>query len=318
DDHGVRPGDHRNYQRATERHILRHAARLGAERPTWLTDLIGDRPGDIAGARAWDDAVREITTWRLQHQLTDDFIGIGPRPAGTDTARDWSQLLGRLGLTRTWLDTTDRQEPAWPTTPSYTELVSRTDELDRLLATAPADYRQLINELQTGQLSLDDTTDLLTEALAHQSARQNWIIEHWPHIVEYQEANRTLATGTWGPDPQMLRTLPADGAGASLAAAIDRDEPWLRAALCAIADRNDTGIEPDAIDWLNDVAVFRADYDLTSTQPLGAPQPLRERQAERRALLHRDLSNIEQRRIDGLSIDCSVHQLQQSAGGMEL
>ncbi|MCU1389744.1 MAG: conjugative relaxase [Ilumatobacteraceae bacterium] len=301
DDHGVRPGDLHHYQRATERHILRHAARLGAERPGWLTDLIGDRPGDIAGARAWDDAVREITIWRLRHELTDDFIGLGTRPADTDIARDWTHLSRRIGLTRTWLDTTDRQEPAWPTTPSYSELVARTDELDRLFATAPADYRQLITELQTGQLSLDDTTHLLTEALAHRTARQNWIIEHWPHIVEYQEANRTLATGTWGPDPELLHTLPASGAGASLADAVDRYEPWLRAALCAVADRNDTTLDIDAVRWLDSVADYRSFYRITSTQPLGPTDPTDEQRQERRMQLHRDLEAFEQIHHDRLA-----------------
>ena len=59
--------------------------------------------------------------------------------------------------------------------------------LGDIIATAPADTRHLVAQLQHGQLSLDDTAELLQTALAQQDARHHWIIEHWPHIVEYQE-----------------------------------------------------------------------------------------------------------------------------------
>ncbi|MCU1391904.1 MAG: hypothetical protein JWM34_332 [Ilumatobacteraceae bacterium] len=310
------PGDHAIYRRAAERRITRHASTLTAERHAWLTDLIGDRPGDVAGAHTWDDAVRQIASWRLRHQL-DDFRGIGPRPTDPDTAAEWSELGCRLGLTRTWLATTDRLEPAWPVTRSYRELVDRLDELDRIFATAPADQRQLIHQLQDGQLSLDDTAQLLADVLAQQTSRQQWIIEHWPDIVEYQEAARTLALGTWGPDPSILNNIDHWQTNVELRDAVNASEPWLRAALCASADRNAVEIEPDAIDWLNNVAAFRADYDLTSTQPLGAPQPFTQHQAERRMRLHQDLDRIEQRSIDGLPLDYTDRDLEPSADGME-
>ncbi|MCU1390659.1 MAG: hypothetical protein JWL72_3997, partial [Ilumatobacteraceae bacterium] len=102
-------------------------------------------------------------------------------------------------------------------------------------------------------------------------------------------------------DPHMLRSLPADGAGQSLAAAIDRDEPWLRGALCEIADRIDAVLDSDAIEWLDNVANYRHTYRITSTQPLGPPTPTDERRREHRMRLHRDLEAFEQVHLDRLA-----------------
>ncbi|MCU1392638.1 MAG: hypothetical protein JWM34_1066 [Ilumatobacteraceae bacterium] len=295
-DRGVEAGDHHRYRAASERHIHRHAAHLTADRPGWLTNLIGDRPGDVKGARTWDDTVTQIATWRSRQQLTPDFAGIGPQPADPDTAAAWAELSCRLGLTRTWLTSTDRAEPAWRVTRSYQELVDRTDQLDRVFATAPADHRPLIARLQTGQLSFDDTSELLTEAVARQTDRQNWIIEHWPQVVEYQEANRALAIGEWGPDPALLHAINDRDVSDHLYNAVNTEEPWLRAALCAVADRDDVGLNDDAVVWLDAVAEFRAEYGITSSQPLGTPNVVDHGRAERRTKLHQDLETLETRR----------------------
>jgi hypothetical protein len=54
---------------------------------------------------------------------------------------------------------------------------------------------QVINRLEAGQLSFDDTTELLIAATDQHDARRTWMVEHWPHVVEYQEINRTLTLG---------------------------------------------------------------------------------------------------------------------------
>ena len=64
------------------------------------------------------------------------------------------------------------------------------------------------------------------------------------------------------------RDEPLAGAGQRpLAAAIDNDQPWLRAALVALA------LDDDQIDWLNNVAEHRATHRITSSDPLG-PVPV--------------------------------------------
>ena len=46
---------------------------------------------------------------------------------------------------------------------------------------------------------LDDTSEHLRELLNDQQARRDWIVEHWPHIIEYHEVNRSLAVAEQEP-----------------------------------------------------------------------------------------------------------------------
>ena len=129
----------------------------------------------------------------------------------------------------------------------------------------PDDCRDLIDRLQSGGLDLDDTADILAAASTQQTNRQQWIIRNWPHIVEYQEINRTLATGSWGPDPLMLDAL----GGTSLEPAVRAGASWLRAALCAIATTDQTTLHASQVDWLEAVAQFRSEHAITAIAPLG-------------------------------------------------
>jgi hypothetical protein len=254
---GAEPGDADRYARAIECHVERVADTLWSERPVWLTGLLGGRPDDVAGANAWDDAVHDIARWRAEHLIADDTPGLGERPGSADDAAQWDPLQARLGLTRTWLATTDRIEAADTVVASYGELMERRAELDELFARAPADWRATIHQLQSGQLGLDDTTELLQSALEGQRARRHWIVANWPHVVEYQEINRTLTTATWGPDPQLLSDLLTQPLTAALTHAIECDEPWLRLALCRLADGNTTQLNDAAIAWLEQVVIAR-------------------------------------------------------------
>ncbi len=265
---GAEPGDTARYARAVDRAIERHAHTLSAERPGWLTGLLGDRPADVAGATTWDDAVHQIAHWRARHQLADHTEGLGPRPPDPDLADGWDALQARLGLTRIWLAGTDRIHPADTIIPSRTELLERRAELDGMLAGAPADWRTTISQLRSGQLSLDDTADLLQAALDGQAARRDWIIANWPHVVEYQEINRTLTTATWGPDPGLLTDLLTRAVSDPLATSIEHGEPWLRAALTRIADGDTTHLDDQAVSYLEDLAAFRADHGIAPSAPL--------------------------------------------------
>ena len=70
---------------------------------------------------------------------------------------------------------------------------------EAILAAAPEDQQGFITRLQTdGTLPYDNVADLLSDALAGQGDRQRWILEHWPHIVEYAELR--AVTDTPGPD----------------------------------------------------------------------------------------------------------------------
>jgi hypothetical protein len=126
-------------------------------------------------------------------------------------------------------------------------------------SSAPADWRPTIRRLQTGQLSLDDTGELLRTALEGQQARRQWILVNWTHVVEYQEINRTLTTATWGPDPGMLTDLLTGPLTDALSRAIVNGEPWLRVALCAIADGDTITLDEGATAWLESRAAAHAD-----------------------------------------------------------
>jgi hypothetical protein len=265
---GGEPGDTARYSRAVDRAIDRQAHTLSAERPGGLTGLLGDRPADVAGATTWDDAVHQIAHWRARHKLPDHSEGLGSRPPDPDFAAGWDALQAELGLTRTWLATTDRIQPADTIIPSRTELLDRRAELEGLLAGAPADWRTTISQLRSGQLSLGDTADLLQAALDGQAARRDWIIANWPHVVEYQEIDRTLTTATWGPDPGLLTDLLTRAVSDPLAMSIEHGEPWLRAALTRIADGNTTHLDDQAVSYPEDVAAFRANHGIAPSSPL--------------------------------------------------
>lgn len=259
---GFEPGDASRYQRAIDRKLDQAAAGFAAEQPSWLTDLIGSRPADVAGARVWDDAVRQVATWQLQHD-------------GTPTATAaWERLNEQLAHTRVWLATTDRTPAAWPIVPSRGELVERQTALDMIFATAPADCRDVINRLNAGQLSFDDTAQLLSAATTQQAARREWIVEHWPHIVEHQEITRTLTTVAWGPDPALLDQILTNPATSErLRHAIVNGEPWIRAVLCRVADNTTRYLTDEDIEVLVHIANHRDDHQIAGREPFGLPHP---------------------------------------------
>ena len=72
------------------------------------------------------------------------------------------------------------------------QLRARRAELDSIFDTAPSDQRAFITDLRSDQLTLDDATEILTEALIAQGDRRAWITEDWPHIVESVEIDRAF------------------------------------------------------------------------------------------------------------------------------
>jgi conjugative relaxase-like TrwC/TraI family protein len=194
--HGVNPIDARRYSAAVERCIDQAANTLRADQPDWTRQLLGHRPVDVVGARTWDDALRDVARWRLAADIPTNEPGLGATPVDAATREEWRVLNTSLADTRVWLATTDRTLPDEAVTRTVEQLLERSEELDKIFATAPADCRHIIDELHNGQLTLDDTAELLNFAVNQQTDRQAWIIEHWPHIVEYLEIDRALLIGS--------------------------------------------------------------------------------------------------------------------------
>lgn len=177
--HHHEPGDATVYTRAAARAVDLAASRLAAEQPSWLQEHLGPRPGGVADSRTWDNAVTAIARYHLANPG-----GPAEDPIGAHQLRTW------IAQTRNWLDTT-RTAQNIPTMRTAAEVDARRGVLEQVLETAPNDCRQIIDQVQKGQLALTNVDDLLNAALDQQVARRDWILEHWPHIVEYAELERS-------------------------------------------------------------------------------------------------------------------------------
>jgi conjugative relaxase-like TrwC/TraI family protein len=265
---GSYPGEDDQMDRAIRQHVTTRASRLAGVQPDWLDQLIGPRPADPVGAGTWDGLAADVARWRSRHHIVGD--GIGAAPDDADGRQQLQQLNQRLVTTRSWLRHVDRHEPSWPAIRSRTELLQRRHQLDVIFDTAPSDTRPVIAALRGGQLALDDVNELLQQASDGRQARNQWILEHWPHVVESAEVTATLTERRWGPDADvLLGGVDPDAVREQLAAAIHAGGPWLQAALCAIDADDDTPLTDTQVDWLNQVAEHRDANRITSRDPLG-------------------------------------------------
>ena len=208
---------------------------------------------------------------RARHGLPDPTTPVGPDAADPGAAAVWEAVSPALVAARVWLDTHGTTpDLAVTRTRSRRELEARRAELEAIFATVPADHRRFIDRLQTGgMLPLEDTTELLREALANRGERRRWILEHWPHVVEYAQITRTLAHGLAGPDvPRLLTTLAASP-HRQLAAAADAGEAWLVTLTGQLVAPDAASADPATQRLLADVAGYRHRWAVTGATPLG-------------------------------------------------
>jgi predicted transcriptional regulator len=273
-EHGVTPGESDHTQRAIRRVIEQATNRLLADPPEWLIDLIGYQPADPIGTQTWNAAVRDIATCRTRHHVADDSDGLGTSPTDAGMQAEWATLNTHLVHLRAWLDRHDRPQVTWPHRRSHRELVTRRDELDQIFDTAPADQNHLITRLRRGDPQLlDDAAATLEVAVDAQHLRRQWILEHWPHIIEYAEISQTLNNRMWGPDTSTLLDDLSPRAVGNLATAIANDEAWLPIAASRVASQWTTSLTDQTADYLHDIADYRQRWNITNRQPLG-PTPI--------------------------------------------
>jgi hypothetical protein len=281
--HGVAPGDRDRFERAARLAADRATARLAADQPAWLTDRLSSRPTRPVAAQVWDDAVRQIATHRARHHVTDSASALGPRPADPSNAVEWDEGQRLIARSRVWLDTHTPLPVLAPTrTRSEGELHDRQLELDAILATAPPDQHDLITQLRAdGTLPFDNVTDLLSEAFATQGNRQRWILEHWPHIVEYAEVRQAIETP--GPEVDELLAALRSSESPQLVQAATDAEPWLVRLVTQVV-QTDATTSPEAIPLLADVANYRQRWHIDHPDPLGVSAWEPEQAAERQLL----------------------------------
>lgn len=287
-DHGVGPADRHVYERAARLSVDRAAARLASAQPDWLTERIGSRPARPAAAQIWDDTVRHLAGHRTRHRIDDPHSAMGPVPLDPTLAQTWEHGNRLVAEARIWLDTYTPGPTVAPTrVRSLHELEDRRGVLDGIFATAPIDQRGLIGELQAGDtLPFDDIAQLLTDALAAQGERRQWILEHWPHVVEYVQITDTFDRGLAGPDlTNVLDALTREG-NQHLARAANEREPWLVSLASRLTVADHDGPTTDVAQLLGDVAGYRHRWDISHPDPLGVAARNPEQTAERMVLSH--------------------------------
>lgn len=274
---GSSPDDARLYAKAVTAVGERVGQKLAAETPRWLEEKLGARPHSAQGASAWDSIVGDIARYRAAHAIPTEIELLGPRPGPGGGVGEWDQLHGRVGEVAGWLlSQPGYAEPTWAVVPTRTHMVQRRGELDELFATAPADPTEVIEAIAAGQQALDlDDRPNMADAVR---ARNEWIRANWPHVVEAAEIDSAIAAGRVGPDIDvLLDSLDEQPVIApALTAALDNNEAWLAVAINAVdayGEHSHT-LDDETVQWLSDVADFRAEHGVETRDPLGLPQTM--------------------------------------------
>ena len=305
--HGIGPLDAQHHERAGVLVVDRAAGHLAADQPFWLHGLLGPRPSGPMPSAVWDDAARTVAAHRTRHQIPTHAEGLGPAPSMTTEHQAWSEASAQLARARVWLSTHDEPAVAATRTRSTAELHRRQAQLEAIFATAPPDHRRLIDAITTGQLTLDDMSQALDRALAAQDERRDWILEHWPHLVEHAEITRTLDTFTAGPDVGLLLDqlalldvpgIDSTDPQALLAHAARTNQAWLRVVLSRLLPPDADHIASPTIELLGDVAAYRDRWRVTHPAPLGLAADTEEQA--------RDLKDLAQK-VDA-ALDADIDQ----------
>lgn len=207
-DYGINAGEPQVIPSAIAQRERKLFHQLRATPPDWLTWWAGPRPTDPTAAVVYDDHIRTLATWRDQHQLADHTPGYGPLPDNPHLADQWRQLMDTALATRHWLTQRSPTTPETPAPISIADARQRLFELDELFAQAPADQRKIVDDLLADpNMDIADKIDALQHAAAHQTARQDWILEHWPNVIEHHEL--TTIVDNAGPLGHWPPALPA-------------------------------------------------------------------------------------------------------------
>ena len=154
----------------------------------------------------YDDHLQSLATWRDRHQLSDNTPGFGPIPDDCGLPDEWRTHMDNALATRQWLIERCPARPGPPTAISIPDAHHRLCDLEELFAQAPADQRKIVDDLiASPDINIADKIDALQLAGAQQAERRDWILEHWPNIIEHHELTAIVdAAGPLGHRPQAL------------------------------------------------------------------------------------------------------------------
>lgn len=241
-EHDIKQDEPEIVPAAIEHRTRQLTHKLRATPPRWLDTWLGNRPTDPAGTVVYDDEIRALAVWRDTQQLDPATHGYGPAPTSATLLDQWRAHMDRALDAHTWL--AEHRPSPTPETSTPIELRTareRLQELDALFATAPPDQRKIINSLLHSTLTIDEKTEALRAANSSQEERRDWILEHWPHIVEHHElteiSDQADALHHW-PEPlpaaaqaaldELRATMvdtPEDATIGEIEASIDQSDP---------------------------------------------------------------------------------------------
>ena len=135
-------------------------------------------------------------------------------------------------------------------------------------------------------MPFDDIAQLLTDALAAQGERRQWILEHWPHVVEYAQITDATDRDLAGPDLTDVFDALTGDSNQHLARAANEREPWLVTLASRLTAADHDRPTADIAQLLGDVAGYRHRWDITHPDPLGTAAYDPEQTAERMLLSH--------------------------------
>ncbi len=206
DDHGIHPYEPDTVPAAIAQREHKLFHQLRATPPDWLSWWAGQRPSDPVAAVVYDDHLHALSAWRDRYQIPDHVPGFGPTPPAPIDADQWRSHMGQALATRQWLTQRTPTTPKPPSPIGIADARQRLCELEALFDQAPTDQRKIVEQLLTSpDLSIADKIDALQLAGAEQSARRDWILEHWPNIIEHHELTAIVeAAGPLGHWPVAL------------------------------------------------------------------------------------------------------------------
>lgn len=185
-DAGVHPAEPVVVPAAIDHRRRQLLHQLRATPPEWLAWWTGPRPVDHTGAVVYDDHLAELAVWRDTHHIPNDVPGFGPRPDNPNVLEAWRTHLDSALEIRNWL--TQHRPQLGNQRPEPIGLGDARQRLDALFDTAPADQRRIIDDLTIDTaLTVSERVEALAAATGRQQERSDWILEHWPHVIEHLE-----------------------------------------------------------------------------------------------------------------------------------
>jgi len=234
----------------------------------------------------WEQAVADVAAFRARHHTPDDIPGLDSDTIDSQPVSGRAEIAARVTATNLWLQTYDTAPTfAAVRTRSSAELEARREELATILDHAPDDQRHALSALRAdGRLPLEDTAAMVNAALDAQDARRDWILAHWPHVVEYAEIHRTLAQRAAGPNTTAQVEVLATSPHEHLAEAALASEHWLHAVLSVTTDAHSHQVEPNVAVLLEQIAGYRQRWGIDHQTPLGLAATSPEQAVEHVAL----------------------------------